>query len=99
MVEKDGMIKVLSEKMTELAPFAVPSKKYNAEKAEEYYKTLKLFQEAKEKQKKEPVKHCDIVMFKAFVNSFGEATKREITNISYDKQQKRLSKEIINYIS
>ena len=38
-------------------------------------------------------------MFKTFVNSFGEATKREITNISYDKQQKRLSKEIINYIS
>ena len=45
-------IKVLSEKMTELAPFAVPSKKYNAEKAEEYYKTLKLFQEAKRKNKK-----------------------------------------------
>ena len=38
--------------MTELAPFAVPSKKYNAEKAEEYYKTLKLFQEAKRKNKK-----------------------------------------------
>lgn len=85
--------------MTELAPFAVPSKKYNAEKAEEYYKTLKLFQEAKEKQKKEPVKHFDVVMSKPLVNSFGEATKREITNISYDKQQKRLSKEIINYIS
>jgi ribosomal protein S18 len=91
-------IETLADKMTELARYALPGKKYNAEKAEEYYKVQRQYQEAKANQKK-PVKHCDAVIFKTFVNSFGEATKREITNTSYEKQQRRLNKEIFNYIS
>jgi ribosomal protein S18 len=91
-------IETLSDKMTELAQYALPGKNYNAEKAEEYYNVQRQYQEAKASQKK-PVKQYEAVMCKTFVNSFGEATKREITNTSYEKQQRRLSKEIFNYIS
>lgn len=35
---------------------------------------------------------------KTFVNSFGEATKREITTASYKRQQKKLSNEIAKFI-
>lgn len=35
---------------------------------------------------------------KPFVNSFGEATKRPITNATYEKAQKKLSKQIMKYI-
>lgn len=35
---------------------------------------------------------------KPFVNSFGEATKRPITNSTYEKAQKKLSKQIMKYI-
>ena len=33
-----------------------------------------------------------------FVNSFGEATKREITNTTYKKSQKRLERQIMSFI-
>ena len=36
---------------------------------------------------------------KKFVNSFGEATNRQITCPTYDRANKRLNKEIINFIS
>ena len=35
---------------------------------------------------------------KPFVNSFGEATKRTITNATYEKAQKKLSKQMMKYI-
>ncbi|URZ06452.1 hypothetical protein [Clostridium felsineum] len=35
---------------------------------------------------------------KTFVNSFGEATKRNVTCSTYEKAQKRISKEILNFI-
>lgn len=33
-----------------------------------------------------------------FVNSFGEATKRNITSSSYEKAQKKLNKQIMSFI-
>ena len=36
---------------------------------------------------------------KTFVNSYGEATKREITSATYERANERLSKEIILFIS
>ena len=36
---------------------------------------------------------------KTFINGYGEATKREITTSSYQKNQKRLTKDILNFIS
>lgn len=35
---------------------------------------------------------------KPFVNSFGEATKREITATSYKNSQARLDKEIMRFV-
>lgn len=35
---------------------------------------------------------------KPFVNSFGEATKREITTTSYKNSQARLDKEIMRFV-
>lgn len=35
---------------------------------------------------------------KPFVNSFGEATNRPITNVTYEKAQNKLSKQIMKYI-
>lgn len=35
---------------------------------------------------------------KAFVNSFGEATKREITTSTYKSSQAKLSKEIMGFV-
>lgn len=36
---------------------------------------------------------------KTFINSFGEATKREITCNKYEKTQKSMEKEILNFIN
>lgn len=35
---------------------------------------------------------------KVFINGYGEATNREITNSLYQRNQKRLTKDILNYI-
>lgn len=35
---------------------------------------------------------------KVFINGYGEATSREITSYSYQRNQKRLAKDILNYI-
>lgn len=35
---------------------------------------------------------------KTFVNSYGEATKREITSTTYNNYQKRLDKQILSFI-
>lgn len=35
---------------------------------------------------------------KTFVNSFGEATKREITSLAYKRSQARLDKEIMRFV-
>ena len=92
-------------KMKELAVFAVPSNEYDAVKAEEFYKMQKLFWE--EKNKEINVAKKNIANKKTntndnhhtFINGFGEATKRVITNTTYEKSQKRLDKEIMNFIS
>ncbi|MEG1310517.1 MAG: hypothetical protein RSD47_00785 [Romboutsia sp.] len=36
---------------------------------------------------------------KVFVNSYGEATNREITSISYQRNEKKLSNDILKFIS
>lgn len=62
-------------------------------------KLLSLLEELKElelaeiKNTNKPIEH------KTFVNGFGEATRREITTLTYRRQQKRLDKEILSFIS
>lgn len=36
---------------------------------------------------------------KTFVNGYGEATKREITSSTYARNEKKLSKQIMNFVS
>ena len=36
---------------------------------------------------------------KTFVNGYGEATKREITSSTYTRAEKKLSKQIMNFVS
>lgn len=77
---------------------------YSAEKnSDAYYKTLKARQDVTSKisalndkitkiKSKSPAQAPK----KTFVNSFGEATKREITSSSYKRAQARLNREIDN---
>ena len=46
----------------------------------------------------EQMKEEDKVFDKIFVNSFGEATTREISNVTYEKQQRRTAKEVASFI-
>ena len=46
----------------------------------------------------ETMEEQDEVFNKVFVNSFGEATKREISNVTYEKQQRRTMKEVASFI-
>lgn len=39
------------------------------------------------------------VASRVFVNSYGEATKRVITSASYERQQNRIAKEVMRFIS
>ena len=94
----------LLSKLEELAPFACPN--YigddKEEKSTEYYSVKREFEELR--------KQINILLDKEvnnkvednkkiFVNSFGEATKREITNVTYTRNQKRLSKNMLEYLS
>lgn len=92
----------LSEKLQALAPYTARGACFDEEKTEEYYTVLRAFQEAKKEQREKNIvtkkpyrKNTKVV----FVNSFGEATKREITTTTYDRQQKRLSSEIMGFIA
>ncbi len=93
-------IDFLQQKMIELSDFATPAK-YDEEKAKEYYKILRLMNTKrdelnsllnnKNKEEQPEVK-------KTFVNSFGEATTKEIETSTYKRQQKRQQKEIERFI-
>ncbi|MCC5440354.1 hypothetical protein AL714_11590 [Clostridium botulinum] len=69
---------------------------------------LKLWREGSNKIK-EMIKELQILesknrkrenkdVHKVFINGYGEATNREITNSSYQRNQKRLAKDMLNYI-
>lgn len=64
----------------------------NREKLNAMEKSIK---DAKAKQRQ---KQKGTETAKTFVNSFGEATKRPITNSTYEKAQKKLSKQIMKFI-
>jgi len=89
-------LKDIDKKMHELAKFAVPSKNYNRAKAEEFYRMQKLYWVEKNK----PVKTIAVKTesSKHFVNSYGEATTRDIGCQTYRNQQKRLNKKILNFL-
>ena len=48
--------------------------------------------------RREIQKHNSHIQKKTFVNSYGEATKREITNVTYQRAQKRIEKTLLAYV-
>lgn len=48
--------------------------------------------------RREIQKHNSHIQKKTFVNSYGEATKREITNATYQRAQKRIEKTLLAYV-
>lgn len=92
-------LEILSNQMEELARYAVPSANYNKELANKYYEVRNLWLEEKQRVDTElgimlTEKHVAEAR-KTFVNSFGEATKREITSKSYKTSQKRIERDVL----
>ena len=84
------------QRMDSLARFATPAF-YDAGKARQYYGAKRKYDELR--SRRETLLNRQIkqnqnrnIPRKTFVNSFGEATKREITTSTYKRQQKQLMK-------
>lgn len=95
-----------SKLMDEFVQFTGGSINYNEKKAEKYYEYQRKFNdvrtqrnelENKINEAKNVNKQSNNTQ-KTFVNSFGEATSRKITNTTYENQQKRLSKQLMNLL-
>lgn len=86
------------QRMDSLARFATPAF-YDAGKARQYYGEKRKYDELR--SRRETLLNRQIkqnqnrnIPRKTFVNSFGEATKREITASTYKRQQKQLMKRV-----
>lgn len=76
---------------------------YDVKKAEKYYSTQKKFNATRVQYNKVLNKQAEqrrkaTSQQKAFVNSYGEATKREITNTTYKRAMKRQEKAVLRNI-
>ena len=99
----DKEIQETKVKLAEKAKYAMPSDKEYPKEKEEYYNYKKQYTNLQNeynkkldelsKKNKEENKTS-----KTFVNSYGEATKREITSSTYKKSQKRIEKQIANLL-
>ena len=86
-------------RMEKYAGQAMQGKNFNAEGSKKYYKAQREFNDARTAYNNElnkKIKDKAPAKKKTFVNSYGEATTREITSTSYKNAQKRLNKEIMN---
>lgn len=99
----------LGSKMAEYAEYATPAYtgKDKQAKSAKYYKYKNEFNEVRRErndlqnkisQTKREARENEAKAKKKFVNSFGEATKRNITNATYEKAQRKLAKEIMRFI-
>lgn len=92
----------VGDKMASLAQYAMPGRNYDEKKRTQYYKAQRQYNMLKAQvndarnriaaQQPSTTKKTQ----KTFVNSYGEATTRYIASRTYEQQQKRLSKEIMN---
>lgn len=94
--EIEEKINLAGEKMDDLAKFATPTH-YNPDKAKQYYDIkyerddlLKQYYKLLDQEQSKK----NIMTTKTFVNSYGEATQKYITSATYERAQKRLSKQI-----
>lgn len=66
---------------------------------EEYFETLRQYQHEKAKLNELLNKKAENKRRKAlFVNSFGEATNREITSLAYQRTMKRQKRQILQFL-
>lgn len=86
------------QRMDSLARFATPAF-YDADKAKQYYRAKREYDGLR--SRRETLLNRQIkqnqnrnIPRKTFVNSFGEATKRDITTSTYKRRQKRVMKRI-----
>lgn len=86
----------IATKEDPLGEKAEPILKLWREGSKELKRLLKELQELELSQRKPTVNKEES---KSFVNSFGEATERNITTNTYEKSQKRIQKEIMSFIS
>lgn len=96
-------IEELAERLQELAPYTTMGASFSQEKTDEYYRTLREFQRLREWQFNEAsiakTPESVPVRERPFVNSFGEATTRYVTTTTYERQQRRLHREIRNRLA
>jgi thymidylate synthase ThyX len=99
----------LGSKMAEYAEYALPSYtgKDKQAKSARYYKYQREFNAVRRERNdlqnkiskaKQEARENEAKAKKKFVNSFGEATKRNITNATYEKAQRKLAKDIMRFI-
>ena len=99
----------LGSKMAEYAEYATPAYtgKDKQAKSAKYYKYQREFNAVRRERNdlqnkiskaKQEARENEAKAKKKFVNSFGEATKRNITNATYEKAQKKLAKDIMRVI-
>lgn len=99
----------LGRKMAEYAEYALPSYtgKDKQAKSAKYYKYQREFNAVRRERNdlqnkisktKRDSRENEAKAKKKFVNSFGEATKRNITTATYEKAQRKLAKEIMRFI-
>lgn len=100
---------ILGSKMAEYAEYALPSYtgKDKQTKSAKYYKYQREFNAVRRERNdlqnkisktKRESRENEAKAKKKFVNSFGEATKRNITTATYEKAQRKLAKEIMRFI-
>lgn len=100
---------ILGSKMAEYAEYALPSYtgKDKQAKSAKYYKYQREFNAVRRERNdlqnkisktKRESRENEAKAKKKFVNSFGEATKRNITTATYEKAQRKLAKEIMRFI-
>lgn len=93
--------KALGNKLAQMAQFATPGRNYDRKKADEYYKVKEAYEDLRTQLntlKRQQQITTQTNTNKTFVNSYGEATKREITTASYKRAQKNLDKRIMRLL-
>lgn len=94
----------LSEKITDARMSPRQGRTERVEKAMgEYNEGSKIFNELRERKsalenERLKRKRNQATAQKKFVNSYGEATKRNITNQTYERAQRRLEKEVASFL-
>lgn len=79
---------------TSLAEYGIRRERFQGKSNEDIMKEdRRRLKEARERKKEKKSS-----AFKTFVNSYGEATKRNITSSSYENAQRRLNKQMMSFV-